>query len=143
MFLDSDLWIVPPASHSAWFSRLDWYLNWQMSRGLNHRQSPLAAELFRISEEHGLRIDAHDPLDEQAPLLVSGRNLVPAKACVVLPYHGDLQEWLAQAQSIASKLKSTRAQVFLPTGAQVKSPSKSWKLPLCPADFTNDPEVTT
>lgn len=139
MFSPTDLWIVPPPNHSAWFSRLDWYLNWQMIKGTSHRSMPPAAELFRLLHENGMEMDVM-PSNENAPLLISARGLTPASQCLVLPMRGDLKEWIEEAKDIAVKLQCESAQVFLPAGADEEKAEKIWaKLEgKCAAQFTTD-----
>jgi hypothetical protein len=135
-----DLWIIPPATHSAWFSRLDWYLNWQMCKGLSHRNAPPHAEVFRLAGEHGLTIDAPLPGLGEAPLMISGQRLLPTKACVVLDYTGDLKTWLSEAKSITSQMQIKNSRVYLPAGASVAKAVEIWeKLKgTCLVEFMDD-----
>lgn len=139
MFSPADLWIVPPPSHSAWFARLDWYLNWQMCKGSAYKAMPPAAELFRLLHENGIEMEAI-PSNENAPLLISAGRLTPAKQCVVLPYRTDLKEWLEEAKDIAMKLQVGTAQLFLPADAEVDKAEKIWSKieGECVAHFTAD-----
>jgi|GEM_PF-3639612 len=136
----SDLWFVPPSSHSAWFSRLDWYLNWQMCKGLSHRNAPPPAEIFRLAEEHGLKVE-NSGLDlDHAPLMISGQGLIPAQACVVLGFRGELKEWLTQVKTIAFQLQAPHARVYLPTGAERSKAVSLWEKLTgnCTAEFIDD-----
>lgn len=135
----TDLWIVPQSSHSAWFSQLDWYLNWQMCKGLTHKPAVADAQMYRIAEAYEVKIDSA-PLSKTAPLLVATSPYLPAAQCLVLPYGGDLKQWLLEAKTIAFKMKCQSAQVFLPAGAQADKAEKTW-IGLsgeCRANFTND-----
>ncbi|NJL25506.1 MAG: hypothetical protein HC902_10270 [Calothrix sp. SM1_5_4] len=51
-----DLWVLPSPRYSHWLSRLDWYLNWQICKGLAYGGLHLPAELYRISEEYGVAV---------------------------------------------------------------------------------------
>ncbi len=136
----SDLWFVPPSTHSAWFSRLDWYLNWQMSKGLAHSHAIPSADLFRLAGEHGVTIEPAQTLPPHAPLMISGVGLIPAKACVVLPFNGQLETWLAQAKAIAFELRATTARIYLPAGTGQTEAAGSWRklTGTCTAEFTED-----
>ncbi len=135
-----DLWIIPPAKHSAWFSRLDWYLNWQMCKGLAHRNTPPHAEIFRLAGEHGIPVDSSPSGMADAPLMISGRGLVPAKACVVVGYNGELKDWLTQAKWITFQMQATNSRVHLPAGASTAKAVAIWeKLEgSCVAEFVED-----
>lgn len=135
----TDLWIVPPSSHSAWFAQLDWYLNWQMCKGLTHKPVVADAQMYRLAEAYEVQIQSA-PLSKNAPLLIAAREFLPAAQCLVLPYGGDLKQWLLEAKTIAFKMKCESAQVFLPSGADAEKAEKTWMglSGECRAIFTND-----
>ncbi len=136
----SDLWFVPPAQHSAWFTRLDWYLNWQMCKGLQHRVAPPAAELFRLAEEYNVKIGNQGLDSDHAPLLVSGQGLIPARACVVLNFTGELKSWLASAKALAFQMQAEHARIHLPRGAEKAQAVGIWEKLTghCTAEFIED-----
>ncbi len=144
MLSKTDLWIVPPSSHSAWFAHLDWYLNWQMCKGQSHQAPVPEAQVYRLAAEYGLSV-SDSPLAKNSPLLIACKNLTPADQCLVLPFGGDLKKWLIEAKTIAFKMKCENVQVFLPAGSDVAGAEKTWdKLSGdCTAKFTHDLEVTT
>ena len=125
MLPESDLWVVPPSNHSAWFARLDWYLNWQMCKGLAHRPMLPCAEVESLANEYGIPIP-YAQVADPGPLLISTRGLVPAEKCIVLPYNMDLNGWVRQAASIATSLGVTRLCIFLPAGTPVDSGLSVW-----------------
>ena len=135
-----DLWFIPPAPHSAWFSRLDWYLNWQMCKGLAHRNAPPHAEIFRLAGEYGLQVDSSASGIAEAPLMISGRGLLPTKACVVVGYDGELKDWLTQVKLITFNMQATNSRVYLPKGASIVKAVGIWeKLKgRCVAEFLED-----
>lgn len=136
----TDIWFVPPSSDSAWFSRLDWYLNWQMCKGQAHETAIPAAELFRIGEDHNLKIISPKPLPASAPLMVSGAGLIPAKTCVMLPYKGELKDWLEKAKAVAFDFQAVSARVYLPNGATTAKAVGYWEklTGTCTAEFIED-----
>ena len=139
MLPKTDLWIVPPSHHSAWFAQLDWYLNWQMCKGLTHKPAVPDAQVYRLAEAYDVKVDS-SKLTKEAPLLIACRDLAPAAQCLVLPYTGDLKQWLVEAKTIAFKMKCESVQVFLPAGVSSDKAEKAW-IGLngeCRAEFTND-----
>src|SRR4051812_13653439 len=82
---DYDLWIIPPAAHSQWFARIDWYLNWQMSKGLAFQRQKPSVELFRIIESAGLNYLA-EPESPSTPLMIASAGKVGSERCVVIDY---------------------------------------------------------
>jgi hypothetical protein len=141
MLSKTDLWIVPPSHHSAWFARLDWYLNWQMCKGLIHKPGTVDAEVYRLAAAYEVPVIS-PKIGKEAPLLISCRGLSPAGQCLVLPFSGDLKQWLVEAKTIAFKMKCESVQIFLPAGADADKAEKTW-IGLsgeCRAEFTNDLE---
>jgi hypothetical protein len=135
----TDLWIVPPSSHSAWFAQLDWYLNWQMCKGLTHKPATVDAEVYRLAQAYEVPVSS-PKIAKDAPLLIACRGLSPAGQCLVLPYTGDLKQWLLEAKTIAFKMKCENVQVFLPADASADKAEKTW-IGLngeCRAEFIND-----
>src|SRR5882757_1653589 len=102
---ECDLWVLPPPSHSRWFAPIDWYLNWQLCKGLAHTPTKAPIELFRILEDSGLNIIMDPPL-EDPPLMVASVGRLPASKCVVLPYRG-LKTWIKNVHNLAKGLQAT------------------------------------
>lgn len=144
MFPESDLWVVPPSSHSAWFARLDWYLNWQMCKGLAHPRMRPSAEVESLANEYGIPIP-YAQVADPGPLLISSSGLVPAAKCVVLPFSSDLRGWISQAVSLAEGLGATSLCIFLPAKTQMDSAQTVWSHLDCniKVSFITDQEETT
>lgn len=137
--LPFDLWIIPPTPRSRWFARLDWYLNWQMCKGLAHRSTPPPPDLFRLAEEYGFKVESRTTA-VGAPLIISAKGHLPTKACLVLPFEDNAKDWLASAKNIASQILAMRARVFLPAGLESEKCQNIWnKVPgTCEAEFMED-----
>lgn len=143
MLSKTDLWIVPPSQHSAWFAQLDWYLNFQMCKGMAHQPAVPDAHVFRLAHEYGVKVE-ESPLPAGAPLLIACKNLAPAAHCLVLPFNGDLKNWMVEAKTIAFKMKCESVEVFLPAGVDASKAEKIWTglNGECRAVFTDDNGVT-
>jgi hypothetical protein len=139
---DYDLWVLPPSAHSRWFARVDWYLNWQMSKGLAHTRMKPSVELFRVMEDAGIPIQP-EPDFPPMPLLVSSAGKVAAGRCVVVDYKNEMQDWLESIHELCSALKSKHARIFLPKGIGTGDAQKLWKK-MAPLDmqleFSTDEE---
>lgn len=138
MLSETDLWVVPPSNHSAWFARLDWYLNWQMCKGLAHRPARPSPEVERLAAEYDIPIPFAASADP-GPLLIASHGLVPAEKCLVLPYAGDLKAWLTRMARVAEELRSDSVAVFLPSGVSRGSAESLWPGPM-EARFVEDQE---
>lgn len=121
-----DLWVIPPPRMSSWFARLDWYLNWQMTRGLAYSGLHLSNELMSLAEHYEVQVPDLKVPDEP-PLLVLSHARVPAKKCLVLNMRpGGLGEWLREAHDIGVKLGAEKLQIFLPAQTKVKDAKGIW-----------------
>jgi hypothetical protein len=126
--LDSnhDLWVIPPSAHSQWFARIDWYLNWQMSKGLAYQRRKPSVELLRVLEDAGTAFQLHCAADT-SPLLVASSGMVGSERCVVIEYGGELGEWLESVHQVCDNLKCKRTRVFLPRGITAAQAQTLWK----------------
>lgn len=125
MLPESDLWVVPPSNHSAWFARLDWYLNLQMCKGLAHRPVRPSAEVEELARDYDVPIPFAQVADP-GPLLIAGQGRVPAKSCLVLPFTGDLAPWMHGVFKYTSDLAVKTVSVFLPARVAVDAAEKAW-----------------
>lgn len=119
-----DLWIFPTPRASRWFARMDWYLNWQMCKGLAYAGLHLPADTLRVAGQHGVPVTQDVP---PGPLLIIPGARVPTKKCLVLDDREEaLDGWLARAAEHARRLTAETARVFLPAGASVETAEATW-----------------
>lgn len=135
-----DLWILPTPRNSRWFTHLDWYLNWQMCKGLAYGGLHLPPETYRVAEEYGVSVTDRDTAGE-APLLLSVEGRIPAYRCLVIDYDEGLRAWLDQAGRLAKGLQAREVRVFLPTGHRPSEAKKSWKTTGIDVQFLPDLEA--
>lgn len=137
-----DLWILPPPRLSAWFPVVDWYLNWQMSKGLAYSGLHLPTEILHLAETYEVPLPAVKT-DAAAPLLVLSHGRLPAPKCVVLDSSGKHDVWLKHCFEIALNLDAKNIHVFVPNKASVDEMSKAWRtrFPDRPAQFSADSDV--
>lgn len=121
-----DLWVLPTPRYSRWFTRLDWYLNWQMCKGLAYGGLHLPAETYQTAEENGVPILPCLENINTSPLLVSSQGLIPANGCLVLEGADDPKKWLARIAQLAVQLSAKKLHVFLPTGVTISQAEKWW-----------------
>lgn len=141
---DYDLWVLPQAAHSRWFSRIDWYLNWQMTKGLAHQPLKASVELLRVMEETGVQFTA-EFVTNATPLMVASLGRVNASQCVVIDFEDKLKPWLGKIHQLSSGLKPKRMRVFLPQGCDSKPAQEIWQklsLPGTEVEFSLDEAAT-
>lgn len=122
----SDLWVLPTPNHSNWFSHVDWYLNWQLCKGLAYSGLSLPTQVYRVAEENELQVGSFKT-DDGSPLLVLSQGRIPASSCVVLDFEKALKEWVGRAHSVAQKLGAKKVHVFLPVAQSREQAEKLWK----------------
>lgn len=129
---ESDLWIFAPPEHSAWAARMDWYLNWQMCKGLAHT---------RMSGEELPEVATF--ITKDAPILIASKDRLPAKSCLVLPLLKGEKTWLKKVHAIAHGLGAKKIQVFLSPGMKSEMAKEYWREwePKIHAVFSNDEEA--
>jgi hypothetical protein len=122
----SDLWVIPPAEQSRWFSHIDWYLNWQLCRGLAREKLKPSVELFRVLEETGIRY-VEQEVEKSSPLMVAAEGRLPAALCVVVAREKTLKSWLSSVRKMSAKLNARSLRIFLPTGAKHDEAVEIWR----------------
>jgi hypothetical protein len=140
-----DLWVIPPSAHSQWFARIDWYLNWQMSKGLAFQRQKPPAELLRVLEDAGIAYEPEHASDG-APLMVASGGKVGSERCVVVDFGGKLPAWLHSVHGLCKDLQCRRTRVFLPRGSSKAEAETLWTK-LTPLDvqleFSTDEDNAT
>lgn len=122
----SDLWIVPDFANSQWTAKLDWYLNFQICRASRHQSSPIPDYLNYVLEETELKKPAI-PVEDQAPLMIATQQLLPNKWVVLIPWNGNLGEWVQQAFKVWQNLQQPSIRLFLPPGQSSGSLQHAWQ----------------
>lgn len=120
------LWVLPPPRLSAWFPLVDWYLNWQMSKGIAYSGLHLPNEVLRLAEDYEVELPMIKTAQQPAPLLILSHGRLPTDKCVVLDYLEDNENWLNQAHQISLDLDVKNVHVFLPAKVAKEQAAKIW-----------------
>ena len=120
-----DLWVMPTPRDSRWFARMDWYLNFQMCKGLAYGGLHLPAETYAVAQEHGLPVLSREE-HSHTPLLIAPSGRLPTERCVVIERTGELKEWLEKIHKLASGLKIKSLRIFLPKDCELTMAQKLW-----------------
>ena len=131
----ADLWILPDTSHSTWTAKLDWYLNFQISKAVR-KDRPLVPDFTQnVLSATGLTaIPAQVP--STAPLMIASQDLLPNKWVVVMKWEGDFETWVQKNFQVWSQLKEPSLRVFLPPGQSTGVFQRLWKTHHPFEDFT-------
>lgn len=122
----ADLWILPALTESPWTSKLDWYLNFQLSKASRHESQQVPEYLNSVlaqTEQATYKFSAQS----LRPLMISSSELLPNKWVVLLSekdFSGS--EWITQAHSIWTGLQRPSLRIFLPPGQSAGQFQKEW-----------------
>jgi hypothetical protein len=122
----ADLWVMPEAAHSSMAKKVDWYLNFQISKAELHTPMPISPELKKVIVENDLGLPEHR-LSPDAPLMISSDQHFPVSKIVEIKTLSSLQEWVASIQTLWLKLKRPRLRVFLPNELTPEEFQKLWR----------------
>lgn len=108
------LWIVPStAANPLLLQRIDWYLNFQLSRARFHQPRALAQPLKDILTENELEIlqPSHSNPDN-TPLAVIAGDRLPTNIVVQMP-ETTPQKWIQLAHTVWNHFGKPNVRVFL------------------------------
>jgi len=118
-------WIVGDLEHSKWAQRLDWYLNFQMTRSEPHKPASFAPDLQEIIEKWEFEAPAVR-LNPVSPLMIASPELVPNHQTVIVPVRGPEAEWVLACHRVWVGLGRPPARIFLPEGFRSASVESRW-----------------
>ncbi len=130
----SPLWIIPsPTAETPLLRRIDWYLNFQLSRARTHQSRTLDASLKDILTKNHLEslFTVNGPANLPAPLAVIADEHLPANIVVELP-PSNPQNWVQAAHSVWTEFGKPNVRVFLPQKIDPDFFAKYW--PNAPTD---------
>jgi len=110
----AEIWVIPPPAESAWAARIDWYLNFQISRGLASKPSSRSSVIEKLLSNIKWTL----PLDfkvDHASLLIAPMGRVPANWILIPEAWNNEEHLLRQLKD----LKSAKIRIFPPAGVSV------------------------
>ena len=124
----SYLWIVPPLYQSQWTKKLDWYLNFQISRSLEHKSPILSDELKKIIEDNKLSTlyeFTTKPIHPK-PLLIASHDHLPNGAILAIELENNFSHWVSECYKHWQLLEKPSLRIFLPQNLSVEEFFKLW-----------------
>ena len=108
----SDLWIFPDKKTSFWTKKIDWYLNFQISKPFPHIALS-DQQIKQLNKEWGFTYFALD--GENKTLMIGSKNFLPNTKTVILPFvREDLKSWLYKAYKVWKGINCPTLRLFLP-----------------------------
>lgn len=122
----SEVWLVAPFAESTWTAKIDWYLNFQMSRSLERNPKELPVEITEIERLTELNLQK-PKTGLKYPLLVSSLSLLPNKWVVVYPPDLSLSDLCAFAIQLNSNFGNASLRLFLPRRISQSDFALAWE----------------
>lgn len=121
----ADLWIIPHGSQSKWSPKIDWYLNFLLTRAKRHQPQNVSPALMAITRENELEVEHYFDAQNK-PLLITSELRFPNKQVVELPAESDHQKWYQMAYEIWQSMNEPTLRVFLPDDSSETDFQKLW-----------------
>lgn len=132
----SDLWVLPQVEISQWARKVDWYLNFQISRARNHTPRQPDSELRAIMDENHLPYQDHSNPERSQPLLIASHTHLPNQLTLELPVQNKPTAWVQSIHGHWDSLKRPTLRVFLPPAIGPEDFTKLWPEPQTSLDIT-------
>lgn len=131
----AQLWVVPGSENSRWTMKIDWYLNFQISKASRHQAPPSPLYLQKVAAETGLEKTSFVTAS-QSPLLIPCHDLLPCRWTAMVPLHKNYTEWVLQIEKLWESLERPSFRVFLPAGQNAGGFNELWQNENKFEDFT-------
>lgn len=131
-----DLWVTSSPDKSAWSRKMDWYLNFRITKGskaeMPEREKPLEDLLAKV--KWALPKDKNWNTE---PLLIAANQGLPCKWVLVLEDLNPekISEGLKQLTKIWKNFNQPKMRLFLPSDLNQDALRKSWGSLDLPQDF--------
>lgn len=121
----ADMWVCPDLSNSHWSVELDWHLNHQIRKGLEHKTQVLDASVKGLLYEN--QMSWNDIQAASDNLMIASSYQLPARWTLVIPWNGQLQKWVHSVFQHWENLGQPTARVFLPQNIAMADFSREWQ----------------
>lgn len=131
----AQLWVLPLVSNSRWTAKIDWYLNFQISKAQRHISRELPTFVDEVIGQTGLD-RAELKYGEDSTLLIPSELLLPNKWVALVPLLTNYSGWVQQVAETWASLESPSLRVFLPPGHSPGDFNELWQAHDKFAEFT-------
>ena len=122
----AELWILPDLEKSPWTAKVDWYLNFQISKASRH-SDPKISNFIKEVEKETEQVPVVKPETTGAPLMIASEEHLPNKWVVILPQAEDFEAWVEKISHIWTGLQCPGMRIFLPPGQNAGQLQKHWQ----------------
>lgn len=121
----SDLWVVPERKNCQATQKIDWYLNFQISKASKHQARPLSQKVTDILEKCELPQHSFEE-NEDNSLLIASHLALPNRWVLVIKGSDQFEDWVASIAQKHKHLNSPSTRIFLPNGKTLEEFQKTW-----------------
>lgn len=118
--------MIGDLDRSKWARKIDWYLNFQLTRAEPHQPVSISSELNQILEEWEVEAPPRIELPHSAPLMVASASLLPNTTTVQVPLNEKTEAWVLSCHRIWTDLGRPSLRVFLPSSVSEAAFEKHW-----------------
>ena len=110
----SDLWVLSEKKYSFWTRKIDWYLNFQISRKFSHTNLS-SDQVERLTNEWELPYFKLDLDNTNKALMIASESFLPNTKTIILPFiNKHLTSWICEALKVWENIKYPSLRLFLP-----------------------------
>ncbi len=123
----ADLWIIPERKSSKLVQKMDWYLNFQIAKSVQHQSQTLSQNVLEILKACALNGYDFAPDASADALMILSSQTLPNRWVMVLKGSDETESWFKTAATKWKKMNSPSIRLFLPQGLHRSEALKLWK----------------
>ena len=126
----ADLWVVPERQNSKLARKIDWYLNFQITRSAQHETKILPPQVSEILKKSGLEdLDwvEQNASTKKESLLILSAAAFPNRWVMVVRESKNFEKWIENIYERWLKMSSPSLRVFLPIGVSGTQFENAWR----------------
>lgn len=131
----ADLWILPGVKECRYIQKIDWYLNFQITKSHLHQTHAIPSQVKSLLMECQIP-EIYFSRDVQNIRMLESSSLFPNRWVVQIDSFSSVQTWCQQISEIWTQLRKPTLRVFLPTGLSAGDFQSHWKELQSFDDFT-------
>ena len=108
----SSLWIIPSLNQSPWSQRINWHLNFQLSKMKSIKFKKPSPPLIKTLKENEMPLFKRQS-SSASPLLISSSSFLPNSKVVELPKTKTHAFWMELSYKVWKKLDEPSLRLFL------------------------------
>jgi hypothetical protein len=109
----SKLWVIPENTFSPWNRRINWLINFQLSKAKKHKDPQLSPWIKSCIKETGIELPEMSNSDT---ILIPVKHQLPTDWLCQISVQKNLDNWAKNINKVWNQLQQPKMRVFLPLG---------------------------